>query len=171
MLFKFLGTALVFTACLGLGISKTDELKERVKYLESMHNSIIILENEIRFSQTVLISVFEKISLDSYGVIKQLFKQTALLAKDSTGEPLSSVWREVTKKLSADLNKDDIPLINEFSEYLGNYDVDGQIRGFQHYERKLAQAEQCAKETYEKNKKLYKSLGVYGGILITALLI
>lgn len=171
MLVKICGTVLVITASCGIGFSKTAELKERVKYLGNMRNAITILENEICFSQTVILSAFEKISSTAQEPIKQLFEEAKNLIAESNGDAIATVWKTAVDKLSNSFHKDDIFVLTEFSECLGEYDVEGQVKSLKHYALKLTQAEDGAKEIYEKNKRLYKSLGLYIGILISAILI
>lgn len=171
MLVKIAASFLIIAASYGIGTSKSAELKERLDYLECMHRSITILENEICFLQTVLVTAFEKISANAYGSIKCLFERAAYLSNEISGEAMSSIWCKAVEELSDSFHKDDIALLTEFSECLGEYDVEGQIKSIKYYVEKLSSAQEQAKSIYEKNKKLYKSLGLYSGILISALLI
>lgn len=171
LLFKLFGSALVIISTFSLGYSKALEYKNRVKYLQSMQDSIIQLENEIRYTKTPVSLAFKKISAGAHPVIKNIFEYTYARANEFTGELMSDIWTEAIVKNSSLLHDDDSDLFISFSNFLGENDIDGQLNNINLFEEKIISAIQKADELCTSNIKLYKNLGLYTGILITVLLL
>ncbi len=169
MIFKIVGAIIVITTTIILGISKSLEFENRVRCLEDMQLCILQLENEIRYTQTPIFEALKKISETTNSIISKLFDNAS--KQGSTGETVSTIWTRAVNDISSELINDDSELFLLLGECLGTTDLEGQIKSIELFKSKLNQQLKTAKEICNKNKKLYKNLGLYSGLLITVLLL
>lgn len=164
LIFKIIGSAIVIISAVTLGILKSDEYENRVRYLESMQLCILQLENEMRYVQTPIFDAMKKISANAHITIAKILCEAS--KQNSSGETVNKIWAKSVKTFSKELFCEDIELFLSLGECLGNTDLEGQIKSINLFETKLNQVIQKAQKTSDKNKKLYKNLGLYSGILI-----
>ncbi|WDC83785.1 hypothetical protein PL321_14865 [Caloramator sp. mosi_1] len=67
--------------------------------------------------------------------------------------------------------KEDLEILNTFIQGLGNSDFEGHKKNFNIVLKKLEGIEKEAEDIREKNEKLYRYLGVLGGLLIVIILV
>ena len=90
--------------------------------------------------------------------------------KEETGLTFTEIWKSSLKARKKDFFAEDMELLSSFSGCFNNSDIDGQLKLIRLYSERISFVINNSKEEYEKNKKLYKSLGIYAGILISVLL-
>ena len=169
LLFKIVGSCMVILSSFLIGNSKAAEYKERIKYLESFLLCITKLENEISFTKTPITKAFKNISSGAHPAIEKIFKEAFCEMENFTGELLSDIWKKTVLENSERMFNEDKELIISFSSCFTESDADGQIKNIELYKSKISQAVDNAKEVCGSNMKLYKSLGLYCGILISVL--
>ena len=169
MIFKFIGAVIVIITTITLGISKSREFENRVHYLENMQLCILQLENEIRYTQTPIFDALKRVSETTLPVISKLFNNAS--KQGTKGETVCAIWTKAVNDISAELFCEDSELFVSLGDCLGTTDLEGQIKSIELFKNKLNQHLQTAKEVCDKNKKLYKNLGLYSGLLITVLLL
>lgn len=169
MIFKIVGAVIVIITTITLGISKSREFENRVRYLENMQLCILQLENEIRYTQTPIFEALKRISETTQSIICKLFDNAS--KQGTTGETVSTIWTKAVEDISPELFNEDLELFLSLGECLGTTDLEGQIKGIELFKSKLNQQLQTAKDICNKNQKLYKNLGLYSGLLITVLLL
>ncbi len=169
MLLKIFGALIITCSSLLFGIEKSNEYENRVTYLESMQFCVLQLENEIRYTQTPIFLALKKVSVNAHPIIKKLFYNTC--NEDESGKTFFQLWTNSLDGISSELFREDAHLFLSLGESIGCTDVEGQIKSIELFKLKLNHQTQAAKEVCQKNKKLYKSLGLYSGILITVLLL
>ena len=166
---KIFGMIAVFCATTLLGFSKSNECVRRIQYLKCMSNCVIRIENEIRYSQTPLKDIFFFCSKYENRVISKLFGSAYILLNTYSGETIEKVWKQAISQCECNISSEDIDLLNSLGTYLSNTDVDGQLKALNLFELNLKNAILGAEDYHSKNKKLYKWLGVYSGVIIILL--
>lgn len=144
LLFKFSGLFLIFCVCSLFGFTKSINLKKRAEKLSGISHSVNRLA----------------------GVILAEKWETAKMIEFSFSPENVCIENGLPKLKTAFLEKEDIALMNEFLQNLGNQDSVNE------HKRTLSYAELLEKQSAEAEKKfsslgrLYSSSGVLCGILI-----
>ncbi len=171
IIFKAVGSILIIIASYLIGALKSREYKRRVEYLQAMQICVHQFENEMRYTKTPVKAIFEKLAEETDGVIEKIFVDAVDSFNESVGKTASSIWNSAVNTHSDELFADDKDIILLFSSCLGANDMDGQIKNIMLYKSRLDTSISNARCVYEQNSKLFNSLGLYFGILISVLLI
>ena len=131
---------------------------------------MIFIENEMRFSVAVLSEILYRASLLEKTVICEILYEASEMLKSKSGDTFLSLWRIAIKNHSADLCDKDTELILSFAECLGRGDMEGQSEALKHYLRQVETTIEEIKPSCDKNARLWRSFGVYLGLLISVLL-
>ncbi|NLY43491.1 MAG: stage III sporulation protein AB [Clostridiaceae bacterium] len=173
MILKIIGCILIIASSTVMGYSAAYRFARRPEELRALQSALQILESEIVFSVNPLAEAFERISKNTSQSIGIIFKSTADLLKQKTGMTAQQAWAISIKKCESqmNLNKEDIEILLAFGSSLGCSDKDNQVKNIRLACSKLAMEEKKAEILKEKNERLYKNLGLLGGMLISLLLI
>lgn len=168
LVIKFILLVVVFLTTTYIGISLSNKYKDRVIDLKEMQLALNMLETKIKFTYSPLPEIFTEISEQVNSSISNIFKIADSKMKNmNAGE----AWQQAIKESNTNLNYEDINTLRGLSKLLGKTDVEGQVsqieivRNF--IETQIKQAEiEC-----QKNRKLYKTLGIVTGLGIVIILI
>ena len=168
MIIKLFGGIMVFSAGLFWGMYKSGELLQRVKSIRNIKSALAILESEIVFSSHYLRFAFERIS--KLTVCGELFSDAAD-KMDDVG--VSKAWRDAVRKnrKKLALTEGDTQILELLTPQLGMSDTNGQSQNIRHILTLLDAASAEAEEEYSKSARLYRSMGILGGLLIVILLV
>jgi len=172
MIIKIIGSILVFSASSFLGYVLSKDCTRRPFELRMLQSQLQIFENEIAFLSNLLADAFKKVYRSSNCSVSVFFIETEQKLIQNIGLNASEAWesavRENLKKTS--LNKEDEEILVSFGKLLGNSDVEGQIKNIRLTLSQLKLQEQKAEEFKKKNEKMFKTLGVLGGLAIVIIL-
>ncbi|MBZ4644733.1 MAG: stage sporulation protein [Clostridia bacterium] len=173
MILKIIGCILIIGSTTIMGYSLANKYAKRPEELRALQAALQMLEAEIVFSVNPLPDAFEKISRYVPESIKQIFEYSSHLLKQRTGMTAREAWALSINKLSRDmhLQKEDKEILIAFGNSLGCSDRENQIKNIHLACSKLSMEEKKAEVLKEKNERLYKNLGLLGGLLIALLLI
>lgn len=170
---KIIGIILIMFSSSFFGYQKASAYKKRVLELNEFKKGVEMFETEIRFVRTPLCEAFDKIGGKLTGSVSSLFadfsKKYVLLNGMSVNEIWNAVIDENTKNTY--LCNDDIKIVKDFGVCLGITDTEGQINNIMSVLDRIESQINCAKDLEQKNAKLYQSLGIYSGVLISILLV
>lgn len=172
MLFKIIGSIAVVLGSSFLGYIFSKDCTIRPQELRILQGLLQMFENEISFLSSLLADAFLKISKSSSSEVISFFKDTALKVKSgncNASEAWESAVKENIKKTS--LNKEDEEILVSFGKMLGSSDVEGQIKNIRLTINQLEMQEQKAEESRKKNEKMYRSLGMLGGLALVIILL
>lgn len=161
---KIFGALLIAASGLMLGCSLSRKLNNRRDFLAKFAVFLNTLATGLRYSGD---DIFTLVSL-SAGDFAQL-----QIASRERGLPFEQVWE---KKLSAfarqfSLTKQDVTLLKEFGEKLGKTDLEGQLKHIELYRTLFAKQLSQAEEAIAKKARLYKTLGLFGGVSAALMMI
>lgn len=170
---KIVGVILIILSGSAMGFKASENLILQNNRLKQLKKIIIMLRGEVNFNHSTIGEAFSSISNKTNAPFNDFFRYISVKLENYSGEPLVKVWKEAVKcKLSnAGLSTSHLQKLGELGENLGYLDKEMQIKTFDLY---LEQLEQEILENNNKMKdncKLYKCLGVMGGILVTLIIV
>lgn len=174
---KYIAIAAVFAGCTILGLLYSKRLNSRLKILEELFSFIRRLEIEMRYAGMPLAEAIHAAGKKSQNNAQRFFDTLALEINGKNGMKFEDVFQTLLleKKRNDDafsaLDKSDVEILTDFSKNLGATDWENQKKNFEHIENDMQSAICAAKENYTKKAKMYRTLGVLGGLFVAILLI
>ncbi len=145
----------------------------RVAELEEFNTALELFETKITYTYDDLIDAFMYLSEHLKTKMYRLFFITAEKLRESVDISAGDTFRRVVEeeKIFLELNPNDIEIVKSLSISLGQVDLESQIKNI-HMVQKLVEKELTdAYEEKRKNFKLYRHLGMMGGMMLVILLI
>lgn len=172
-LIKIIGIILIIFSASCIGFNKSGVFQKRIDELSEFKNGIEKLKTEITFVKTPLSDAFLKISEHLDENISSVFNELSVGISTHERCSVTDIWDFNINKYSKNscMNKNDIKILRDFGTMLGSTDLDGQINNFTSVIELLDAQITDAIIEKDKNAGLYRSFGVYTGILISILLI
>lgn len=173
MVLKLCGAVCVMAATVLAGLYYGSFETYRTNDLQEMKKALAILKAEIAFSMTPLPEAFANIAGRTQSPIAGIFTELTGRLTQNRRERIEDIWRDC---LLADarktyFNKEDIAAFISFGRTLGYLDKDMQTAGIMVTIGYIDSAVAALAETRAKNKKLFGSLGVLGGLLTVVILL
>lgn len=173
MLFKILGSIIVILSSTFLGFALANECKNRPLQLRELHGLLQMFENQISYLSDVISEAFERIGRVSKSAVSVFFIRTVELLREDKTLNASQAWEKAVneniKKTS--LNQEDKDILLAFGKLLGSSELEGQIKNIRLTMTQLKLQEEKAETNRAKNEKMYKSLGILGGIAVVIVLL
>ena len=167
----FLGIVIIISSMVGIAIANRYAM--RPAQLRALQSGINILQTEILYFSSPLPEALHKVSKAISDDISIIFNRASKGLMEKKRYTINEVWTravEDSMDTTALTEEDKVILIN-FGLGLGNSDKESQVRHFQLIMEQIKKQEVKAEEIRKKNEKLYKSLGVLGGMAITVLIL
>lgn len=132
-----------------------------------------MLENEMFFLSSLLADSFEKIAESSKASVSVFFQCAAVHLREKESINADEAWENAVKENigKTALNREDQEILIAFGRMLGKSAMEGQVKNIQLTLAQLKLQEKKAEELKLKNEKMYRSLGVLGGLAVIILLI
>lgn len=173
MYIKILGGFFLMGSAAAIGILKADELKERVDHLSELKRMMVLLQGELRFHRAALAEAFENVSGHTKEPFSMCLKEMAekLEKRDSGG--FCKIWSEMSEKLLKEtrMEKSHSVILETLGNSLGYLDLTMQTETLNLAILQAEDAIKNAKEQLEAKGKLYRTMGVTVGALLTLLII
>ena len=170
---KIVGCILILCCSAGLGAAGSLDLKRHCMELRILKQAVYMLRGEIKYAKAPLPEAFgslgERLTSPCGEFFSNLEKELAL----RDGRSLSQVWQEEMKRsLGATcLGKEEKERLGQLGEGLGYLDLEMQLSTMELYLEQLEGDIARAQEEIQTKQKLYRSLGVAGGIFLVILLV
>ena len=168
---RAVGAFLVFLASAGMGYQESRKLSEHIKALEEFLQVIIYLKGEIRYGVSSLPDAFGAASTHCSGrfseFLHMIFEKMEKRQEEDPGKIVRQCAEMYLRELQ--LSAEEQEQIAQLGERLGYLDREMQLRQLSLYESEFERMIQMAKEAAPAKKKLYHSLGVFGGAMLTIL--
>lgn len=172
MLLKILGSIVIILCAAKIGFDEAARYTRRVREIRELQSALIALKGEISFCRTPLSSALIKTGQRLKTSINQIFVRAGEALRDggkSAGEAWEAALFNVEKELS--LKNEELYILSTFGKLLGISDAGGQIENIELAREKLAVCEKQALEDEAKFARLYRSLGIIGGVFTAILFI
>lgn len=168
---KLAGAILIVCASVGLGYSKSRELTLREKNLGDFLQLILCLKGEIRCGNSSLPDALRDTANRCQGTYEAFLKGVAERMESGAEESLQIIFRNSMEKYLTDLilEREEKNKIALLGERLGYLDREMQLRQLELYEADFQYFIQKLQKDKEEKKKIYRSLGAMGGIMLAVL--
>lgn len=168
---KILCCLLAVVACGAIGIFKSEGYKKRVLELCACEALIGKLKAGLLTRQLSTPMLFFEVAKAKSMERLPFVRYCSEGLCDNPDFPY--VWRESIERARGEmsLKDDDFVLLLSLCELIGSYDVQGIAMGLDQSRSLLAEAQQEARHEYEQNGKLFRSLGLLGGIAASIMII
>ncbi len=162
---KFFILTLVFISSLSIGNLIAKKYINRLKTLKDMKNALNMFETKIKFTYESIPEIFEEISKQTDGEVKNIFQNASMQMKQKSA---GDAWVETIENMSFFMNKEDKAVLKDLGKLLGKTDAEGQISEIELVSSFLDTQIELAESEKNKNEKMYRTLG---GIIGLALVI
>jgi len=172
MLLRFAGALAIMLGSAGLGLYYSAREGFRIGELQELKKALLILSSEIEYMRAPLNSACASIAKRTEGIISQLFASFAEALTKSEGETAYRLWSVSLTgiKGKAFLAEEDISVLDGFGKTLGYLDKLMQQNAIDHTVAYIDEKTATLQTQGDKNKRMYRSLGVIMGLLITVVL-
>lgn len=156
-----------------IGMQAASDLDTQYNEMAYIRQIFSVLQSEIRYHRAFLSEAFSNIA----GFVKSPYdvwmRQLYLRLERKDDGCLTDVWKETIDEYLIDLK---IPRrqkeqIKELGNYLGNADIELQVRHIDLLEEQLETAMKEMQGELENKKKLCRCFGIMGGIFLAVLFI
>jgi len=172
MFFRAIGAVAVVGGCVGLGLYYAAKESFRANELLEFKKAMQMLSSEIEYMRSPLAVACANISARTGAATSNLFSTFAQSLTDGEGETAYQLWLQSAEKTRPDsfLAKEDWDVLEGFGKTLGYLDKNMQQNAIDHTINYINQKTTALQLQSEKNTKMYHSLGIIAGLLLTVVL-
>lgn len=173
MYIQFFGAVMIIAAAYLWGNEISSRYRRRVQNLEELVLTLEMFLTEIRYGLTPLPRVFEELGHRVRRPVGNLFCEAAALMKDGEGHSALECWKKAAGKYEHELcfMPGDLQLLEKLGKVWGKGDKEGQARQVALVQELFRQALEEARLEQHKNEKIWKYLGLLGGMTLVIFLI
>jgi len=172
MLFRILGTLLIMAGSVGLGLYYSAKESFRVQDLLEFKKALLILSSEIEYMRSTLSEASANIAKRTGLGIGKIFENFSQLLTKSEGETAYQLWIAAmdTGKENTFLAAEDRAVLEDFGKTLGYLDKTMQKNSIEYAVTYIDEKAATLQKQSDKNTRMYRSLSIIGGLLITVVL-
>lgn len=173
MYIKLIGSLFLLGSASAIGFLKAEELNERVKVLQELKRMMSLLLGELRFHRAVLSEAFENAGERTADPLKSFLKNLAEQLEGGRNCDFETVWEQNAKQLleAEGFCREDEALLDLLKTGLGYLDLTMQTETLNVAMLRTEEAIAEAKEQKKIKGRLYQTMGVTVGALLTLLII
>ena len=173
MIIKCIGGAMTLVSASLLGFYLSQAIAFRLDDLKQLKKILVVLRGEIKYSISTLPDALESISTRTNNQYRAFFTFLSKELKKFDGNNFQSIWEKAIEEHLNDtyLNKKDIEKLKQLGETLGFLDKEMQLNSINLYLEQLGEEIKVSIEDSKQNQKLYKNIGVLGGLLLIIIFI
>ena len=173
MFLKIFGASLILFAAYFYGYNISSVYHKRVCQMEEILLGLEMFLAEVNYGLTPLPQAFIYIGSRLKRPVGDLFLDSAALMQKSKGLSARECWLKALKKnLDAlELPREGMELVDRLGHLWGKGDKNGQLKQIALIQELLRQALREARNEYQKNDKLWKYLGLLGGLTLVIFLL
>lgn len=170
---EIMGSAIIVMASSKIGYDTANKYVRRVKEIQAFQSGLWGLRSDIGFCQTMLGTALRKVSELVPTNASKVFRDASEKLGEDGDMTAANAWcsalAENEKELS--LMVDELSVLYAFGNLLGTSDVSSEMENIEVAIEKLKICENAAKGDEKKYSKMYKGLGVIGGLFLALLFI
>ena len=169
---QIITSALIIIASSYIGIACASKYETGLKNISAFLSTLKMLEFDVSFLRLPLSESFERIAKGQKGSVKKFYNYLAEELKSAKGEDISYIYKKGLNRYRGELlfNENVENVLTDFSDNLGNMNVENEIANIKAAYTKLKYYEEEARGLAKKNVKMYRGLGLLGGIFIVLIL-
>ncbi len=173
MYLKIIGSLFLMSSTAAIGFIKAEELNERVKNLMELKRMMGLLQGELRFRRAALPEAFWNVSERVEKPFEGFLKEVSDKLEKREPEGFDEIWNAACVRLlrNEGFQKTDGQLFEILGSSMGYLDLTMQMETIQLAMQQTEEAIEKAKEQQEQKGKLYRTMGVSLGALLTLLMV
>lgn len=170
MMYKWIGSMLVFSGCAGFGFSVALSHRKKEKMLEQIKRVLSVMECELRFRLTPLPELCNIASKEASGAIKQIIQAFSIELNKRISPDAASCMSSVLERFH--FSDRDVPdILIELGRSLGRFDLDGQLMGIDHVNSMCIMMLKEIRDHKTERIRSYQTLGLCAGAALVILLV
>lgn len=169
---KLAGIAFLLLGGTGIGYARSLELTRSEKELESLRQLLFLLKGEIRCANSTLSDAFRQIAGKIGEPFGDILRETAEMMEKADGKTLEEIIYICGEKELGNKNqsrRELLEILRSLGSRLGYLDKEMQIRQIELLETEVEDRRRQLREKLPEQKKICRSLGLLGGILLAVL--
>lgn len=173
MIIKLLGMAAVMTGACGLGLSKAAEYRHKIDSLSELERMTEYFRGEILFHSAAVSEACRDIAGQVCVPLASFLRHVSERIEDRGGEDLRTIWEKEGASVMRIFSFDEKER-EEFirlGEKLGYLNRDMQEKTLDRYQAFLRKKREGLEEEQKERTKLYRTLGILGGLFLIILLL
>ena len=172
MLIRMAGAFAVISGCTMLGLYFAAREGFRINDLQELKKALIILSSEIEYMRNPLPEACANIARRISNPIGPLFGLFADLLTKNEGSTAYQLWSQAAEQSRdlAFLAEEDWEVVDGFGKTLGYLDKQMQQGAIKYALDYIDDKTTALQVMSDKNKRMYRSLGIIGGLLIAVVL-
>ena len=172
MLLRIIGALAVVSGCAGLGMYYAARENFRTSELSEFKKALLILSSEIEHMRSPLAIACANISKRTSAATGQLFENFSHSLSAGEGETAYQLWMSAadTVREQSFLAAEDWDVIEGFGKTLGYLDKNMQKNAIEYTVGYINDKTAELQQQGDKNKRMYRSLGIIAGLLVTVVL-
>lgn len=172
MLIRFAGAIALISGCTLLGLYYAAKEGYRISDLSEFKKALLILASEIEYMRTPLPQACINISTKTSGAISAMFEIFADYLGKNNSETAYRLWSKAAEETlqAAYLTAEDRQTVDSFGKTLGYLDKQMQKNAIDLAVSYIDEKTNALYAMQDKNTRMYRSLGVLGGLLLTVVL-
>ena len=173
MILKIIGAAFIISAAYLYGVQLSSRYRNRVNNLESLLVSLEMVHAEINHGLTPLPQAFARAGKNISNPMGNIFLDAAKEMESCRGLSAQKCWVEAVQKYNneLDLTERQLNEINRLSVIWGKGDKAGQLKQIALIQDFIRHALEKARLELDRNDKLWRYLGLLGGVTLSLMLL
>ena len=173
ILMRIIGAVIVIGASAIAGVYYGNLETYRMRDLLEFKKALTILRSQIEYARTPLPEAMLAIAVRVRESVGKVFEMCAELLEHERNEKVAHIWAAAVDqyKDALFLTQEDTDQLKDFGAQLGNMDSEAQIMNISMLIDYIDERTALLNQSRDKNKKLYRSLGILGGALIVIIFI
>ena len=166
------GAVAIIVACAALGFYYAARESFRIHDLQEFKKALMILSSEIEHLRSPLPMACSNIAKRTKGLVSAMFASFSESLTENEGETAYQLWTQAIQKhkSGAFLAEEDWEALESFGKTLGYLDKQMQQSTITSTVEYIEEKTTSLQLQSDKNKRMYRSLGVIGGLLIAIVL-
>lgn len=173
MIAKAVGICLVLFSSSAIGFLLSGRLKERTEELETIRKFLLMLRGEIKYGRSTLAEAFGAIGKRLKEPYGRLLLDTAAAMEQMQGQTLAQIWEQCVSEALKEsaLTKEDREKLIHMGSQLGYLDTEMQLSTIELYLEQIQEEIRNAAESFKRNGRLYRTMGIMAGIFLVILMV
>lgn len=170
---KAAGAALVFLAAAGMGNERAGRVRRRLEALYQCRNLTLLLQGQLKYAFFGLSEMLSEAGKQVEAPFSEFCHSLAGEIQAMPGQEIARLWRDTAFRTlgGSGLTETDFERFSELGNILGYLDGESQCRRLESCRERIDWEIGRAETETAAKCRLYRSLGVLGGIFVTILLL
>lgn len=170
---KLIGVFTTILASAAIGDVAARDIEASYEELCYLRRVVLIIQSEMTYARTALSGIFRNISEEVREPYASLFREVSCDIENHQRKSFAFIWKEqIDRQLShTNLQKKEKDRLMEMGKYLGEADLQMQLRLMDGYLEQLEWSICDLRNEMDNRKRLCRSIGLIGGIFISVLLV